>query len=295
LLSHIPEELDSIAEWLQSKPKKRVEMKIPVRGSKKALLELARTNSTHALKQNLLQSRRGGNVTELLEKVKTDLALSSPPHKIYGYDISNLGETNAVASQVTFVDGRPAKQLYRRYTITRVVGQDDFAMMGEVLRRSFVKVKEGEMEKPDLVVIDGGKGQLHASLRSISKLGYENQEICAISKGEEKIILPGMRESLLLPDNSPTLHLIQRIRDESHRFAHSYHSKLRRRDMLQSSLDEIPGIGDVRKQILLEHFNSIEEVKEASLEALTNITNVGEKTACAIYSHFHPPSSKSRE
>ena len=294
LVSHMPGDLDEIVEWLRSKAGRKVDLRVPMKGEKRDLLALARSDSIHALGENLLHMEGEKSAEELLEGVKKDLALSSLPRRIDGYDISNLGESNAVASRVVFLDGKPAKRLYRRFRIRGVVGQDDFAMIGEVLERSFGRIGEGEEEKPDLVVVDGGKGQLQAARRGISKLGFDEQEICSISKEEERIHFPGNRDSLLLPRHSATLRLIQRVRDESHRFALAYHSRLRRREMLRSSLEEIAGIGRARRRALLGCFDSLEELQSASLESLQDAENIGAKTALLVYNHFHPTTGPDR-
>jgi excinuclease ABC subunit C len=295
LISHIPEDLCSIEEWLRTKAGRKVLVHLPRRGPRKALLELARTDSIHAIGRGIVESDKMIRSKDLLPAVKSALELTHIPHRIYGYDISNLGESNAVASQVVFVDGVPDKKSYRRYRMRGVNRQDDFAMMGEVISRSFLNVKAGEIEKPDLVIVDGGRGHLNVVLEQLQKMDVAEQDVCAISKGEEKLYLAKNPEPLLLRKDSTVLQLIQRVRDESHRFARSYHMRLRRREMLRSVLDDVPEIGVKRKHEILREFESVQELEKASQERLSKLRSIGVKTARDIYNYFHPATNSAQE
>jgi excinuclease ABC subunit C len=255
-----------------------------------------------------------------MAELQQALALPTLPRHIEGFDISNIGGTLSVASEVCFVDAKPHKDHYRHYRIKTVEGSDDFASIAEVVARRYARVLKEKGKLPDLILIDGGAGQLHAAQRELWKLGLKNQPVIGLAKKLEEIYvgvkkvkevkevkreegsaapfnpsnlsnpLDPFNEStiltsyrvLRLPADSPALHLLQRLRDEAHRFANQYHQKLRKRRIQESVLDEFAGIGENRKKLLLQHFGSIRRLREASAEEMTKVSGVGTKLATAL-------------
>ena len=229
------------------------------------------------------------DLLELAEK----LALKAPPTRIEGFDISNISGTFAVASMVSFKDGRPDRSSYRRFRMKSVVGQDDFACMAETVRRRYSRLKKEAAEKkatedtpnkipanmPDLILIDGGKGQLNAALEELTKLELEGIPIIGLAKEFEEIYRPGEKDPLRLSHHSGALKLLQRVRDESHRFANTYNAQLRLKKISESLLDEFPGMGQTRKAALLKKFGSVQKLKLASLEDIASVPGFGGKTA----------------
>jgi len=278
-----------IENWLRSRREGRVRIIVPQRGEKVRLLEMAGYNARLSLDELLLQrSEAASKVPPAVEALKKDLYLSVPPRKIAAFDISNLGPTDAVGSLVFFKDGRPKKSQYRRFRIRSVKGQDDFAMMAEVVRRHFVRLTQEKEEFPNLVLIDGGKGQLSATLQTLSSLGAEKQNVVALAKRLDEVFLPERSDPLMIPKGSASLKLLQRIRDEAHRFAVEYHRKLRKKRTIRSELDRIPGVGPARRESLLKRFRSVAKIKEADLEKLSKLQLINRRVAENIYEHFHP-------
>jgi excinuclease ABC subunit C len=236
----------------------------------------------------LQRSEEKSKITPAVEALKKDLYLSVPPRKIAAFDISNLGSADAVGSLVFFKDGRPKKSQYRRFKIRSVQGQDDFAMMAEVVRRHFVRLTQEKEEFPDLVLIDGGKGQLSATLQTLSGLGMEKQDVVALAKRLDEVFLPQRSDPLMIPRGSASLKLLKRIRDEAHRFAVEYHRKLRKKRIIRSELDRIPGVGPARRESLLKRFRSVAKIKEAGLGELSKLQGINKRVAENIYNHFHP-------
>jgi excinuclease ABC subunit C len=287
---------EMIRDWLSAKraqilclEKGKVRFLIPQRGEKVKLLEMATYNAQLSLDELLLQkSEARKKIPQVIKSLEKDLYLSVPPRKIAAFDISNLGPLDAVGSLVFFEDGRPKKSLYRRFKIKTVEGQDDFAMMGEVVKRYFTRLTEEKKEFPDLVLVDGGKGQLSTTLETLRRLGIKNQNVMALAKRLDEVFLPGKSNSLMIPKDSASLKLLQRIRNEAHRFAIDYHRKLRKKRTIKSELDQIPGIGPARRKILLKHFGSVEKIRPASLEVLLQTEGINKKVAENIYKYFHP-------
>src|SRR5277367_6140761 len=207
------------------------------------------------------------------------LDLSAPPLRIEGFDISNIGGTFAVASLVSFKNGRPDRANYRRFKIKTVEGQDDFASMAEVVHRRYSRLKREVKPMPDLILIDGGKGQLSAATEELKKLGLEKIPVIGLAKEFEEIYFPGKSEPLRLGLDHPAVKLLQRIRDESHRVANSYNAQLRLKRISESVLDEFPGIGERRKQALLKKFGSVQRMRMATLEQLAEVSGFGGKAA----------------
>ncbi|MCX6935431.1 MAG: excinuclease ABC subunit UvrC [Verrucomicrobia bacterium] len=221
-----------------------------------------------------------------LEALRDALELAAVPLRIECFDISNISDTHSVASMVVFQNGRPAKPSYRRYRIQAVVGQDDVGCMGEVIRRRCRRLIAEGTNPPDLIVVDGGKGQLGAAVRELKTAGWGNVPAIGLAKLNEEIFRPGRPEPIVLPHESGAIRLLQRVRDEAHRVANGYHQLLMKRRMEMSELDSIPGVSAVRKRALLKQFGSVGRVAKASVAELANVTGVGEKVAAVIAGYF---------
>jgi len=250
-----------------------VEIIVPERGRYKKLIDLANRNAKLYLemKEEEIPS---------LKELKDLLDLEKIPYRIEAFDISHIGGVQTVGSLIVFDRGEPLKKEYRKYKIKTVEGIDDVASIYEIVKRRYSRLIEENKQFPDLILIDGGKGQLNSAVRALKELKIENIPVISIAKKEELIFIPGKKEPVVLEKSSPCLRLIQRIRDEAHRFAITFHRKLRTYHSFKSILDEIPGIGEKRKLILLNKYKSLEEIKKASEEELTNL--VGRKVAREI-------------
>jgi len=291
------EEARIIEAWLRDKRGSKVRLHVPQRGRKRELVQMAAENAVETLASLRAQWLVDeGRSVEALAQLQEHLGLEEAPTRIEGYDISNIQGQAATGSMVVFVKGLPRKSDYRRFRIRTVEGADDYAMMKEVLRRRFKRAierganeegKPGEVKGanvwtilPDLMMVDGGKGQLNAALEVLEEYGLKRQvPAVGLAKEREEIFLPGRSEPLVLPRDSQGLYLLQRIRDEAHRFAIGYHRKLRARKSLASILEEIPGIGPRRRQALLKHFGSIEAIRQASVEELAAAKGMTRKAA----------------
>ena len=296
----LPVELEDAGvrgELLSERRGRKVEFLVPQRGDKLRLLEMAMDNA----RQSFTARRDNENTREkMLEELRVKLHLRNTPKRIECYDISNLQGSMVVGSQATFDEGEPQKALYRRYRIRTVEGQDDFASMYEVLSRR-LKRAIAENEFPDLWVIDGGKGQLNVALEVLKDLNLSDQiDVVSIAKqhvlndardrsvvkSEERVFLPNRKDPIVLPKNSTALFLLVRIRDEAHRFAITYNRELRRRARLRSVLDDIEGIGPVRRRALLRHFGSLRRIREASVDQLALVKGVNQELAAEIRRHL---------
>ncbi|MHB8157169.1 MAG: excinuclease ABC subunit UvrC [Desulfocucumaceae bacterium] len=276
-----------LGRWLSGKKGSRVSMVMPRRGEKKKLLEMVERNALLALQDTLLARAAGRDPGQDAVELARWIGLSSC-RRIECYDISNTQGAEAVGSMVVFEDGRPAPGQYRRFKIRTVQGPDDFASMREVLSRRFERCREENAKfniLPDLVIVDGGKGQLKMALEAMTGAGY-NIPIFALAKEEELLFGPGMDSPLFLPRDSGALYLLQRIRDEAHRFAITYHRLLRTKRNLRSLLDEIEGIGAVRRKALLGAFPSIEAMAGATAGELASIPGMNRPAAAAVYNFF---------
>ncbi|MFN3652407.1 MAG: excinuclease ABC subunit UvrC [Armatimonadota bacterium] len=271
LLSHPVEQQEVLAEWLRGLRGGKVEVLVPQRGEKRRLVELAETNARQLLQERKTQiASDQGKADEAMLVLQEALELPSLPYRIECYDISNTQGTESVGAMVVFEAGQPKKSDYRKFKIKTVEGPNDFASMQEVLKRRLERGISGDgkfAEMPDLIVIDGGKGQLGAALEVEREVGVEIPTV-GLAKRFEEVFVPGRSESVLLPRNSQALFLLQRIRDEAHRFGLTYHRKLRSKRQTRSALDAIPGIGDRRRQALLKHFGSVDKMKQASIDDL---------------------------
>jgi len=274
---------------------------IPERGKKKKLIDMAKENAHQELERAKLNAQRkyertGGAVKSLQDELK----LSKPPKRIEGFDISNIQGVDAVASMVVFEEGTPKRSDYRRFKIKTVEGPDDYKSMAEVLKRRFERLsresKEGKTGSfattPDLVLIDGGKGQLAAARKVMKEMGFGNIETIGLAKREEEIFVGDRRELVVLSKRAPALHLLQRIRDEAHRFAIAYHRSLRKKTSYRSVLDDIPGIGKKRKHALLMAFPTVSAVKNADYETLLTVDGMNKNVAKAVYEHFNAGNGK---
>lgn len=279
-----------VGEWLSKQRGSKVYLTVPKRGDKKQLVEMAATNAEAALDERLAYNIRQG---ELLESALAELALHlnlpEPPRRIECYDISNISGAQAVGSMVVMLDGEPARSEYRRFRIRGLDGPDDYAMMQQVLRRRFRRVQMDDdsfADLPSLIIIDGGKGQLSAALQVLHELGFNKIPTIALAEAEEHIFLPGRSEALVLPRQSQSLYLVQRIRNEAHRVALGYHRQLRAREQVTSWLEGCPGIGPARRKALLEHFGSLNKIKQASESELAKVTGISTKTAADLYRYM---------
>ncbi|HEX7628367.1 MAG TPA: helix-hairpin-helix domain-containing protein, partial [Candidatus Methanoperedens sp.] len=268
---------ESISLWLSGKDSL---VKTPKNKVENGLMDLAMENAEMLLKQEILSKSSGAN--DALTGIKDVLSLPGVPSLIEAFDISNISGTNATGSLVSFENGIPDKKNYRRFKIKTIEGADDYAMIGEVVRRAYSRRKEEGKRMPDLVLIDGGKGQLNAAADTISRLGLK-LNIAAIAKEFEYIFIPGRESPVILPHDSPGLKLLQRIRDEAHRFALAYHRKLRGKKLSESLLDSIPGIGIRKKQALLKYFGSVDELRKADINRIKKVPRITGKDAENIH------------
>ncbi|MEA2515560.1 MAG: excinuclease subunit [Thermomicrobiales bacterium] len=282
-------EMPIIAEWLRERRGGKVELTVPQRGQKRALVEMVAKSASDNLEQSRLKFLSDEQkLTAAMAELADALDLPRLPRRIECFDISNLHGTNPVASMVVFEDGKPAKREYRRFTIKTVVGSNDFAMMKEVVRRRFRRAAEADEERqgkwtalPDLVIVDGGKGQLNAALEALEEVGM-TVPIAGLAKENEELFLPGQPFPVVLPRDSQALFLVQRVRDEAHRFAVSFHRDRRAKATVRSSLDEVKGIGPKRKQALIKHFGSVRAIKEATEADLTAVDGITPALAAQI-------------
>ncbi len=276
---------EAVRSWLTRKRGEAVALAVPSEGEGGKLVRLSVTNAKFLLGELKLQKlKRAEYVPAGITALQRDLRLPTLPRKVECFDISNIQGTDSVASMVVFVDGKPRKSEYRKFKIGTVEGPDDFASMREVIRRRYSRVLEEHGSMPDLVMVDGGKGQLSSATEVLSALGIVNQPIIGLAKRLEEVYLPGMSDPELIPKDSPGLRLLQQIRDEAHRFAITYHRTLRSKRTLATELHQIEGVGEKRAKELLEAFGSVQGVKFATLEQLAEI--VGEKLAERIRAHL---------
>lgn len=284
-----------LATWLAERAGQRVEVATPQRGEKLDLVELAAKNAQRRLDEALLKLGASRQYTEGgMFELQQALGLRSPPHRIEAFDISTLGGHQAVGSLVAFEGGVPKKSDYRRFRIRTVEGQDDFAMMREVVRRRYGRLVREGGSPPDLVLVDGGPGQLGAALEALQEAGLSGQPAAGLAKRLEELYLPGRADPLRLPVGSKGLFLVQRVRDEAHRFAIAYHRTLRAKAATRSELDEIDGIGPKRRQALLRHFGSVERLREASAEAVARVPGMNRPLAERVKNALSRPSSSER-
>jgi excinuclease ABC subunit C len=316
LVPALPDDVDVLEQWLCDLRGARVAIRVPQRGDKKALQETVARNALQAL--GLHKTKRASDLTtrnRALEEIQLALGLPSAPLRIECYDISNLQGTEVVASMVVFEDGLSRKSEYRRFVIKGVEGQNDVASMHEVITRRFrrlldERVETGDfVESPDetpadeqgpllidpdtgrpkkfayvpgLVVVDGGPPQVAAAQRALDELGIDDVPVCGLAKRLEEVWLPSQEDPVILPRTSEGLYLLQRIRDEAHRFAITHHRSRRSKTMVESMLDDVPGLGEVRRKSLLKRFGSLRKLRSATVEEIAEVPGIGLRTAEAI-------------
>ena len=282
------EEVNLLQQWLTERRGEPVAVSFPTEGEEGKIVRLSKSNARFLLDELKLQKmKRADYVPHAVTSLQRDLRLTRLPRRIECFDNSNIQGSDPVASMVVFVDGKPKKSEYRKFKIRSVQGPDDFASMREVIQRRYHRVLEEGRDFPDLIMVDGGKGQLSSAVEVLSSLGVHDQPIIGLAKRLEEVFVPGKSEPELMPKTSTGLRLLQQIRDEAHRFAITFHRTLRSKRTLQTELDLIQGIGKKRAAELLEVFGSVQGVKFATSEQLTEI--VGEKVADKIREYFATP------
>jgi excinuclease ABC subunit C len=297
LLPFALDDAPALSEWLTERKGKKVAVTAPQRGAKREIVSLAERNALEAFRErgSRREARQG-----VLEEIREKLHLSRPPRRMECFDISNVGGRQSVGSMVVLTDGEPDKGAYRHFRIRSVEGADDYASLYEVLKRRLLRGIEEDL-LPDFILIDGGKGQLSVLSAVLAEVGLEeridaagiaksrvlaNVRGKAVERSEERFFLPGRKNPVLLRQGSPALFMLERLRDEAHRFAITHHRKLRGKQALQSSLEEIPGVGPARRRALLKHFGSLKKIKEASLEELNAAPGVPGSLARDVWSFY---------
>jgi len=280
LCDPLPADREVLEGWLTSRAGRRVRITRAVRGEKAALARAARENAELALEEiELIAAGREKRLKSSAYALQEALGLAQAPVRIEGYDISTLQGRQAVGAQVVFRDGAPYKSGYRRYRIRTVAGQDDFAMLGEVLARRAGHFTDPDAETPDLILIDGGLGQVNRAAAVLRDAGRGNIPLIGLAKREEEIYRPGEEEPLRLPRSSPALQLLQRVRDEAHRFAVDYHRAVRSRAQVRDPLAEVSGLGPRKRQVLLDRFGSAGALARASAEEIAQVPGIGPNLA----------------
>ena len=292
LVPFLPPDADELVAFLESRRERKVDLAVPRRGERRELMDLAARNAADTLgREQARWLADEGKTLAALEELARALGLAAPPLRIECYDISTIQGTNTVGSMVVFEEGRPRSGEYRRFRVRTVEGTDDFASHREVLRRRFyraLEAEEGVAEElrwrlPDLVVIDGGLGQVNVAREVLDSLGLHDMPAIGLAKEREEIFLPGINDPLVLPANSQALYLLQRLRDEAHRFAITYHRKLRAKQQTRSLLDEVPGVGPARKRALLRVFGSTKQMKGATVDQIASVPGVSRALAEKIH------------
>jgi excinuclease ABC subunit C len=280
-----PAEKETLLEWLKLKCKRRIKFIVPKRGSLLSLVKMCRENALLQLREIQLQKMKSeGYIPYSVSALQRDLRMKHLPRKIECFDISNLAGTDTVASMVVFEDGKPKKSLYRKFIIKDVEGPDDFASMREVISRRYGKLKEENGVLPDLIMVDGGKGQLSSAVEILKSLGFENYTIVGLAKRLEEVFFPGQSDPETIPKTSSGLKLLQQIRDEAHRFAITFHRVRRSKRTIHTELTEIPGIGPKIAEKLLREIGSLDAVKNSTSEKLAAL--VGKKKATILTLYF---------
>ena len=327
LVPALPPDADALADWLSEHRGSRVSLRVPQRGDKRSLLETVGRNAGEALTRHKL--RRSGDLTtrsKALDEITEALALRTSPLRIECYDVSQIQGTDVVASMVVFEDGLARKSEYRRFVVRGAT--DDLSAMSEVLRRRFARYLETRVETgelgdemavdpdrpgidpttgrprkfaypPQLVVVDGGQPQVAAAAAALAELGIDDIALCGLAKRLEEVWLPGDEFPVILPRTSEGLYLLQRVRDEAHRFAITFHRERRSKRMTTSGLDNVPGLGEVRRKALLRHFGSVKRLSAATVDEITEVPGIGGRTAEAIVAALNadqppPPARLSR-
>jgi len=288
LLQYPVEEQPIIEEWLRNKRGNKVSIIVPQRGNKKRLVDIVAENAQQGLAQlKIKQLATPDTMEKALNEIARELRLPHSPLRMEGYDISNIQGTSAVGSMVVFEKGKPKPAHYRRFRIKTVSGANDYAMLNEVIKRRFkhsgsTSTSDSWITFPDLVLIDGGKGQLSSAQAALHEAGVTSIPIASLAKENEYLFIPQETKPIILPHTSPGLQLLQRLRDEAHRFALGYHQKIRRKQTFASAFDTITGIGPKRKRTLLRKFGSARALQQASTEELASVQGISQSLARRI-------------
>ncbi len=286
--SHELSDDEPLFEYLWQKKNRKVAILVPQRGDKVQMVNMAGSNARLLLKEWLLEKAKAdqGRVPYSIQALERDLQLPQPPRRIECFDISNFQGSYTVASMVCFIDGQPRKSEYKRYHIQSVTGPNDFASMREVIRRRYLRVKRGGIQVPDLLMVDGGKGQLSCAISTLRDIDFaDKMPVIGLAKRLEEVFLPGSPEPVMIPKTSSSLKLLQRIRDEAHRFAIGFHRDVRSRKTFRSELQEIPGIGIKTTEKLIRHYGSVGEIVKQDRQSLEEVA--GKKAAKSIISYYH--------
>ncbi len=280
-----PSDLSALSDWLSMRAEKKVKFIIPKRGSLNSLTKMCKENAILQLKEIQLQKmKKEGHVPYALAALQRDLRLNILPKKIECFDISNLQGTDTVASMVVFEDGKPKKSLYRKFIIKDVQGPDDFSSMREVIKRRYSRLIEEKSILPDLIMVDGGKGQLSSAVEILDELGFKKYNIIGLAKRLEEVFFPQQSDPASIPKTSSGLKLLQQVRDEAHRFAITFHRNRRSKRTIQTELTGIKGIGSTTAQKLLEKLGSLSAVKQSNYEKLVEI--IGKQKANLLIKYF---------
>lgn len=294
-----PEDIPSIEALLTEQCGHAVRIHIPKKGEKLKQGELAKLNAEQTLERNRELIHREWERTEgALSELCSIIGVEELPHRMECFDNSHTRGSDTVGSMVVFIDGKPDKSLYRRFRTKQDVNGDDYLAMREHLMRRFERTLSGDekfAELPDLLVVDGGRGQLNVALEVLAEYGLSHIPAIGLAERNEEIILPDRDESVVLKRSDPALQLLQRIRDEAHRFAITYHRSIRAKTSLYSKLDEVPNIGDARKRALYEHFITVENIAAAEIEELRSVNGMNIRAAKSVFDHFHPQEQKTEE
>lgn len=290
------DDTNEIQAWLSQKAGRSIEIKHPSKGEKANLIKMATKNAHLLLEELKLQKMKSSDyIPHSVKALQRDLSLKNPPRRIEAFDVSNISGTNATASMVSFYNGQPSKKDYKRFKIKSKSTPDDYAMMEETFERRYTRVLREKLPLPDLILVDGGKGQLSSAVSVLNRLNIKDQPIIALAKRLDEIFVPGLSEPQNIPRTSSGLRLLQRIRDEAHRFAVEYHRKLRKKSSVYSELDDLPGIGDRRKQILINHFGSLKNLKNASVDDIRAVKGISPSLAEKIFEHIHKQSNSNEK
>ncbi len=284
----LDEEQDLIEKWISDLADHKVEIIIPQIGEKKRLVELGQKNARYLLEELLLQKiKRKGFIAYNVRELQKALQLKKPPKKIEGFDISNIQGKDPVASMVYFFNGKPKKSEYRHFNIKTKDTPDDFTMMREVVYRRYKRLRDERKPLPDLILIDGGKGQLASALEVLHELGLKDQPIIGLAKRLEEVFIPGKNDPINIPKRNSGLRLLQQIRDETHRFAITHFRKRHQKSTMKSPLDDIKGIGPKRRNHLLKTFGSLRRIKEATSAELSERGKLPQELAKNVFDILH--------
>jgi len=277
-----------IQNWLQNKFSQSILITVPQKGDKKKLVDMCTKNARYLLEELKLQKMKSKDkIPYVLHSLQRDLSLKKVPKRIECFDISNIQGTDPVGSMVCFVDGRPKKSEYRKYNIKSKQTPDDFAMINEVVFRRYQRILRENQTLPDLIVIDGGKGQLSSAVAALQKLKINDIPIMGLAKRMEEIFLPGFPDAQNLPKTSSSLKLLQQVRDEAHRFAITFHRQKRKKRTITSQLENIPGIGKIRRNKLLKQFGSVKAIRLMDSKELAKKSGLSHELADKIIEYLN--------